>query len=519
MRFQVTATPPSNTTPASVATGSTNTADDVVVALIPNYSWNDYSYKTQFAVWSSRNGEAFQYVGELKILAREYAGKYDTASRLSEQFERLDPQKFCSLGQSLSFYQTAVERFGENKMEVLKALNDVCVSEIEDWWSSQPLFEKSLRRTNSAEMAQKYAIYILRGEYGVDKQMYINYARSSAGVMGGPDAFDVSFDATLKVPGRLNVVVGKNGCGKTSLLAGIAKWLSEPTRGYAQFDKRPRFSRIIIATFNPLDTAYRRAADDNTRFVGQQPMSERTLTMIKGLTSSTDESTWKAQLETAFPTAAKFRDDVGSLLQNGLTSMPVESHNHPEWLAFLNEVFEGDDNAQEAIKDGDESALSAGQKVLKHLYAALYFNLDSSSLVLIDEPENYLHPSLIAKFARSLNRLLDERGAFSIIATHSPVIVQETPSRFVTILQREGNVTLASRPNFETFGESIDNITQNLFETDFRSSHWKAVLRQLALDGYDMERASEMVSGELGLQLSLLARTYLSFHYKRVSRS
>lgn len=500
-----------------MSTGST-TANDLVI-LVPDYSWNDFTYNTQFSAWSSKNGEALQHVGELKILAREYAGKTDTASLLPPQFERLDPQKFCSLGQSLSFYQTTVERFGENKMAVLKALNDVCVSESEKWWLNDSLFENSLCRTNSAEMARNNALHILRGEFGPDRQQHINYQRSSAGITGGPDEFNVSFDATLKVPGRLNVLVGKNGCGKTSLLAGIAKWLSEPTKGYAKFDKRPRFSRIIIITFNPLDTAYRRTVDANTRFVGQQPISKGTLRTIESLVESTDEGTWKEQLGKAFPTPAHFKNAVGSLLQGSLTSMPLESKNHPEWLAFINEVFEGDTNAQEAIRDGDDAALSAGQKALIRLYAALYFSLDSQSLVLIDEPENYLHPSLIAKFARSLNHLLDQRGAFSIIATHSPVIVQETPSRFVTILQREDNTTLASRPDFETFGESIDNITQNLFETDFRSSHWKSVLRQLALAGRDADSASEMVSGELRLQLSLLARTYLAFHSQRVSRS
>lgn len=45
----------------------------------------------------------------------------------------------------------------------------------------------------------------------------------------------------------------------------------------------------------------------------------------------------------------------------------------------------------------------------------------------MDEPEEHLHPPLVAAFIRALSNLLTYRNGVGIVATHSPVIVQEVP--------------------------------------------------------------------------------------------
>ena len=49
------------------------------------------------------------------------------------------------------------------------------------------------------------------------------------------------------------------------------------------------------------------------------------------------------------------------------------------------------------------------------------------TLVLIDEPETHLHPPLLSAFVRAMSDLLIDRNGVAIIATHSPVVLQETP--------------------------------------------------------------------------------------------
>lgn len=58
------------------------------------------------------------------------------------------------------------------------------------------------------------------------------------------------------------------------------------------------------------------------------------------------------------------------------------------------------------------------------------------TLVLIDEPESHLHPPLLSAFIRALSDLLLDRNGLSIIATHSPVVLQEVPKRCVWKINR-----------------------------------------------------------------------------------
>ena len=51
--------------------------------------------------------------------------------------------------------------------------------------------------------------------------------------------------------------------------------------------------------------------------------------------------------------------------------------------------------------------------------------VERKTLVIMDEPEEHLHPPLVSAFIRALSELMSYRNGVAIIATHSPVIVQE----------------------------------------------------------------------------------------------
>lgn len=78
--------------------------------------------------------------------------------------------------------------------------------------------------------------------------------------------------------------------------------------------------------------------------------------------------------------------------------------------------------------------LSSGHSALMLIVTQLVRKLDDKFLLLIDEPESHLHPPLLGLFVNCLSWLLRERNAVSIIATHSPVILQEVPRESVWIL-------------------------------------------------------------------------------------
>jgi hypothetical protein len=51
--------------------------------------------------------------------------------------------------------------------------------------------------------------------------------------------------------------------------------------------------------------------------------------------------------------------------------------------------------------------------------------------------------------------VLEEKNAFAIVATHSPVVLQETLARHVRIVRRIGDSFEVLTPDMETFGENV----------------------------------------------------------------
>lgn len=62
-----------------------------------------------------------------------------------------------------------------------------------------------------------------------------------------------------------------------------------------------------------------------------------------------------------------------------------------------------------------------------------------------------------ANTMRMFYRLLEEFDSYAIIATHSPLIIQEIPSKYIRSLT-------IHTPDNECFGENVTKITDDIFE-------------------------------------------------------
>lgn len=62
--------------------------------------------------------------------------------------------------------------------------------------------------------------------------------------------------------------------------------------------------------------------------------------------------------------------------------------------------------------------------------------LDPVSLILVEEPENGLHPARIADVIKVLRAVVQESGAQVVMATHSPLVVNELEPDEVTLVTR-----------------------------------------------------------------------------------
>jgi hypothetical protein len=90
------------------------------------------------------------------------------------------------------------------------------------------------------------------------------------------------------------------------------------------------------------------------------------------------------------------------------------------------------------------------------------------------------------------------------MATHSPVVLQETPSRFVQIIRRNGPKNHIMAPQIETFGENVGTITHEVFNLDSSKTDFHDVLATLAMER-SLNQIEDLFGGPLGFQ----ARSYL----------
>jgi len=112
--------------------------------------------------------------------------------------------------------------------------------------------------------------------------------------------------------------------------------------------------------------------------------------------------------------------------------------------------------------------LSSGQKVFSNFVINLLSMIEENSLVIIDEPENTLHPNLEIDFMKILKSILTKFKSFAIIATHSATITREVPKDFVHIIKiNKENIPRVMSPTINTFGSNIGTITNYIFDDVF----------------------------------------------------
>lgn len=177
----------------------------------------------------------------------------------------------------------------------------------------------------------------------------------------------------------------------------------------------------------------------------------------------------------------------------------------------MNELISQDltDEEQRAAVLKTFSLLSSGHKIVLLTLTRLVETVEERTLVLIDEPEAHLHPPLLSSFIRALSNLLVNRNAVTIIATHSPVVLQEVPKTCVWILNRSAREAKAERPSIETFGENVGILSREVFQLELTHSGFHKLLEKAALEHPDYETALYAFNGQLGAEAKAVLRAML----------
>jgi predicted ATPase len=466
--------------------------------------WDDYHSKIRFDLIHFDGTGARSNYGKVKILERmPYASTHIVKPKtdLPETFPEL-PDRYISLGQGEEYYQGLGRDFGTAEaVEVLRAMRDIALMPaLAADFETHPPFRNGMVRTNEAQRAIRFGQWWVRGE-----EVQFEPAFTYAPVIGGGEVPTVArFDLAQHdyLPHRVTAIIGRNAVGKTAFMSQLAADLSQIDRiseerltqkGERFPDRRPIFARIIAVSYSAFD-----------RFRRPEP---------------TPFSSY---------VYCGIRDERGSISQRALSKSynlnrrRIREHGREEdWIEYVLQILGTDQGlsedrlrreigleGEEEQKDALLDELSSGQAILCHFVTAVLAWIRSETLILFDEPETHLHPNAVGNLFLVLTKILQQFRSYSIVATHSPVVLQEVPSKRVLHFVRDGNTTVADPLAVESFGESVTELTRHVFGTIEVESLYKHVLRDLA-----RTKTPEEVLDLFPKGLSLAAQAYLAGLY------
>ncbi len=468
--------------------------------------WTDYplsnttvGYETLFDVHIDLALDRREILGSIKILQR---GK--PSVELPREMDAL-PDDCCSLGQTIDYYE-ALEALGEHICsDILRALRDVTADEsIAEAFDREPGFHVSLTRFSEAARIYHYRPRRLHRDPPPPVPVRFSFEASLPGfseVLEDRHKLDLDFNPEPGSVGRLSALVGKNGTGKTQLLARLAAALW----GLVRHDKEtlvlhgPPVGRVIAVSYSALDAF------------------ERPPFFLAG-----DKEQDEARPVTDNYHYCGFRDREGhlqpKLLFAGLGG-DLADVTRLRRLALWKEMLaqtrlaEDDPELGAAVEANDTDGmlravlhLGAGQKTALTVLTRILASIRNGAVILIDEPELNLHPSLLAALLRVLHDWLALFDGHGIIATHSPIGLQEIPGRNVRVLRRVGRVPKIQPYDSESFGQSISEIVGEVFGLDEGDKNYVTVLRDLLAGGMSPKEIEEAFGRPLSLNARMAIR-------------
>lgn len=393
-------------------------------------NWDDYSRRTSYKASIYGDNRKLLHQGTIKIL-----DEHNEKTFLPDVFDNL-PDNFCTLWQELVDYETINSL--DIGHDVLSTLNDVNYNEvIREKFKGHSGMTNSLRRFSEAERAFLEGRKLLNN---IDDLSSFSFSYNEGDESPTPFG-TIYFKFSRKLQGlyRTIGIIGRNGVGKTTLLANLAISLSGIKKSHTKLSPRPPFSKIIAVSYSTFDDFYRPQSDERTfsyfycgirgkdDLLSQKQINELFYSSFKNIKSQDKLELWEAcmnilylnQLDTYFP--------------DRLRIMP-------------------------SFKQ-----LSSGQKIMTMSFTQIIDFIDKNSVLLFDEPETHLHPNGQNTLFKCLDYILNKFDSYAILSTHSPIFIQNIPSDNVLKMNSVGGVRVSQKLSIESFGQHFSKLTEEIF--------------------------------------------------------
>ena len=506
--------------------------------------WDDFGHIITFKMFFFSDTAPFKKnsIGNIKILYRDgentssffkSKGK-KVKDKIFDITDILNIKVLVSIGEDINFYKKIKSVFNDDLIvnSVLEKICDASRSiENNEYYSKWDGYSGSFMRGSSSNAILKNGYAIACGNYVRDSVFDLNL--NDIGVEFEPVTF--RFNAKREVGGGGNIclLIGKNGVGKTHIL----KNLSELIAGVRNPDENnplPCFNKIIIVAYSPFENFYtekeifiklqERYSDKDSKpnnksferkrlhvneysYIGFR--SEKGVFDIKNPDVQSAKSIFniikydysniwwhnESKFELVEKTLKLSIDfDYISLTSKSGEDILLSKDGYNSREILRKEI---DYEKGVAFKKNERIVpLSSGQKIYAYMIPSIISEIEDESLLVVDEPELYLHPELEVGLISMIKYILANTESFAIIATHSSILAREIKKDSITILRKNCNITKSYPPSIETYGESIDAITSEVFDDEYITKPYQKEIDSLLSRGVKVSKISRNVGND-----------------------
>jgi AAA15 family ATPase/GTPase len=457
------------------------------IHLVPD-NWDDFGYKTTYSMFYIDEKNIEYDIGIVKF--GEY-GLENGGTNLPAKFKVIEENQF-SLGQSADYYQDIINLGSNVSVEIFMALNDIAYSE--------EIFERAIKEevTKKSLMRDVYENTVIeqfrRIANGGDFLASYSFKYEMPESLSSNNTFIFEVHPSSLPPTNIHAIIGTNGSGKTSALKGIlAKYLEE--------NSELSFASAIYVSFSVFDNIN---LNQEFSYIGIRNPD----TTNKSLSDLSNE----------------FKESIKNLIRRKQISKLLEilpilnadlNFASYSWETIIQEHMEMQSitqNSEKTLKKLIEifGVLSSGHKIVLLTTAKLVDLIAEKTLIIIDEPETHLHPPLLSAFIRAISELIIRENAVAILATHSPVVLQEIPKSCVSILRRNGDYAQVQAPRYETFGENIGVLTEEIFGLEMTETGFHRLLKNAVNENPSYEDILKKFNNQLSLEAKSVVRAYIN---------
>ncbi|WP_368911886.1 AAA family ATPase [Taklimakanibacter deserti] len=506
--------------------GSYPAPEAAPICVLIKADWNDwFKWYTLYNVTIIQPNGTRVGIGRVKI-GRKGMVETQGSTELPAGFGALD-QSFFSIGQNENYYETLIELGDDFRINYLQALRDCAFAlNILEENEDEAVMVNSLLRDIETRRVRERLHRLANAQVALTEYSFTYEFPATQAALTPPPILSFAVYPNSRPATNIHVLIGRNGVGKTRCFDFLARtllgisaedpnqqtgllrntmpqansWLSD------EEDADPGFAGLVTVSFSAFDARGPLVlpAESKKRYsyiglVTSEPLAGLNLPplstlRVKSLRELADEFA---------KSVAKCREGV----RRGRWMTALESLEADPLFAEAAVTT----LANEQVPDVESRArnlflrLSSGHAAVLLSITSLVEQVEEKSLVLIDEPEGHLHPPLLSAFVRALSQLLTNRNGVAIIATHSPVVLQEVPASCVWKLGRAGHEVRADRPERETFGENLGVLTREVFGLEVTQTGFHKLIADIA-PGSSYEQILQAFNGQLGAEGRALAR-------------